>query len=260
MMSEEHREQETILIVENNADMRLVLETELEENYEVLLAENGRVGMEMAVLHVPDLVIADIMMPIMSGIGLCKELKENEVTNHIPVVMLTARGKEHHQIEGLEVGANDYISKPFSVPILKMRIHNLLESMSNYRMSVLHELEEKGGVEAVPFKDPFMKRIVAEVGAHLDDAEFGVKQLAEKMKMSERTLQRKLKAMIDKTPQDMIRFIRLQRAHAMLTDSSLSISEIAFKVGFQEPSNFSRSFKGLFGVPPSGCRKEPKGE
>ncbi|MBT3191158.1 MAG: response regulator [Verrucomicrobia bacterium] len=255
-MSDQAQEMETILVVEDNEDVRLVLLTELEDEYEVLVATDGREGLDMAVLDVPDLVITDIMMPVLSGLELCKALKANEVTNHIPVVMLTARGKEDEQVEGLEVGANDYISKPFSIPILKMRIHNLLESRRNYRMLILQQLDKDGGIEAVSFEDRFMERVVKLVGDHMADPDFGVEQLAAKMNMADRTLQRKLKAMTDTTPQDVIRSMRLNRACDLLKNSSLSVSEVAYQTGYLEPTNFGRSFKKQFGFPPSQCRSE----
>ena len=247
---------ETILVVEDNEDLRLVLQTELEDDYEVLLAKDGREGLELAVLHVPDLVITDIMMPVMFGLELCKELKTNEVTNHIPVVMLTARSKEDEQIEGLEHGANDYISKPFSVPILKMRVRNLLESRRNYRNRILQQVDDTGGIEAVPFEDRFMERIVKQVGEHMSDPDFKVESLSTAMNMAERTLQRKLKAMTNQTPQELIRSMRLNRARDLLENSNLSVSEVAFQVGYLEPTNFSRSFKKQFGFSPSQLRSE----
>ena len=247
---------ETILVVEDNEDLRLVLQTELEDDYEVLLAKDGREGLELAVLHVPDLVITDIMMPVMFGLELCKELKTNEVTNHIPVVMLTARSKEDEQIEGLEHGANDYISKPFSVPILKMRVRNLLESRRNYRNRILQQVDATGGIEAVPFEDRFMERIVKQVGEQMSDPDFRVESLSTAMNMAERTLQRKLKAMTNQTPQELIRSMRLNRARDLLENSNLSVSEVAFQVGYQEPTNFSRSFKKQFGFSPSQLRSE----
>ncbi len=247
---------ETILVVEDNEDLRLVLQTELEDDYEVLLAKDGREGLELAVLHVPDLVITDIMMPVMFGLELCKELKTNEVTNHIPVVMLTARSKEDEQIEGLEHGANDYISKPFSVPILKMRVRNLLESRRNYRNRILQQVDDTGGIEAVPFEDRFMERIVKQVGEQMSDPDFRVESLSTAMNMAERTLQRKLKAMTNQTPQELIRSMRLNRARDLLENSNLSVSEVAFQVGYLEPTNFSRSFKKQFGFSPSQLRSE----
>lgn len=255
-MDQQVTERATILVVEDNADVRLVLETELEDDYVVLLASHGHEGLELAIQNVPDLVITDVMMPKMSGLELCQAIKCNEVTNHIPVIMLTARGQEYEQIEGLEVGANDYISKPFSVPILKMRIHNLLESRRHYRLRILQQLDATGDIEAVSFGDRFMERVLACVDLHLSEPDFGVEQLAAEVGMSERTLQRKLKAMADSTPQDVIRSIRLNRARSLLESSSLSISEVAFKVGFQEPTNFSRSFKKQFSSPPSHFRSE----
>ena len=247
---------ETILVVEDNEDLRLVLQTELEDDYEVLLAKDGREGLELAVLHVPDLVITDVVMPVMFGLDLCKELKTNEVTNHIPVVMLTARSKEDEQIEGLEHGANDYISKPFSVPILKMRVRNLLESRRNYRNRILQQVDATGGIEAVPFEDRFMERIVKQVGEHMSDPDFKVESLSTAMNMAERTLQRKLKAMTNQTPQELIRCMRLNRARDLLENSNLPVSEVAFQVGYLEPTNFSRSFKNEFGISPSQLRSE----
>ena len=247
---------ETILVVEDNEDLRLVLQTELEDDYEVLLAKDGREGLELAVLHVPDLVITDVVMPVMFGLDLCKELKTNEVTNHIPVVMLTARSKEDEQIEGLEHGANDYISKPFSVPILKMRVRNLLESRRNYRNRILQQVDATGGIEAVPFEDRFMERIVKQVGEHMSDPDFKVESLSTAMNMAERTLQRNLKAMTNQTPQELIRSMRLNRARDLLENSNLSVSEVAFQVGYLEPTNFSRSFKKQFGFSPSQLRSE----
>ena len=247
---------ETILVVEDNEDLRLVLQTELEDDYEVLLAKDGREGLELAVLHVPDLVITDIMMPVMFGLDLCKELKTNEVTNHIPVVMLTARSKEDEQIEGLEHGANDYISKPFSVPILKMRVRNLLESRRNYRNRILQQVDATGGIEAVPFEDRFMERIVKQVGEQMSDPDFRVESLSTAMNMAERTLQRKLKAMTNQTPQELIRCMRLNRARDLLENSNLPVSEVAFQVGYLEPTNFSRSFKKQFVISPSQLRSE----
>lgn len=247
---------ETILVVEDNEDLRLVLQTELEDDYEVLLAKDGREGLELAVLHVPDLVITDVVMPVMFGLDLCKELKTNEVTNHIPVVMLTARSKEDEQIEGLEHGANDYISKPFSVPILKMRVRNLLESRRNYRNRILQQVDDTGGIEAVPFEDRFMERIVKQVGEQMSDPDFRVESLSTAMNMAERTLQRKLKAMTNQTPQELIRSMRLNRARDLLENSNLSVSEVAFQVGYLEPTNFSRSFKKQFGFSPSQLRSE----
>jgi len=247
---------ETILVVEDNEDLRLVLQTELEDDYEVLLAKDGREGLELAVLHVPDLVITDVVMPVMFGLDLCKELKTNEVTNHIPVVMLTARSKEDEQIEGLEHGANDYISKPFSVPILKMRVRNLLESRRNYRNRILQQVDATGGIEAVPFEDRFMERIVKQVGEQMSDPDFRVESLSTAMNMAERTLQRKLKAMTNQTPQELIRCMRLNRARDLLENSNLPVSEVAFQVGYLEPTNFSRSFKKQFVISPSQLRSE----
>ncbi|VGO16452.1 Alkaline phosphatase synthesis transcriptional regulatory protein PhoP [Pontiella desulfatans] len=250
----EHSEQ--VLVVEDNPDLRMVLETELEDDYEILTASNGREGLELALLHLPDLVIADIMMPVMSGIELCSALKGNELTNHIPVVMLTARDKESEQVEGLEVGANDYITKPFSIPILKMRVNNLLESRRNFRERMMRQWRDGGLRETspAPFEDPLVNRAVELILQHIDDSAFGVEELAQTMNLNSRTLQRKLKVLTDQTPREFIRSIRMREAHLLLRTGELSISEVAFQVGYREPTHFSRSFKQVFGISPSQLR------
>jgi DNA-binding response OmpR family regulator len=257
MMKNHKEHSELVLVVEDNADLRMVLETELEDDYEILTASNGREGLELALLHLPDLVIADIMMPVMSGIELCSELKSNELTNHIPIVMLTARDKESEQVEGLEVGANDYITKPFSIPILKMRVNNLLESRRNYRDRIMRQWKEgevNEGAAPDSFKDPLLNRVIELVRRNMGDSAFGVEEMARVMNLNSRTLQRKLKVLTDQTPREFIRSIRMREAHLLLRTEELSISEVAFHVGYREPTHFSRSFKQVFGISPSQLR------
>ncbi|MEP2776281.1 MAG: helix-turn-helix domain-containing protein [Luteolibacter sp.] len=244
-----------ILVIEDEAELRLLLQKALLDEYEVLTANDGREGLEMAVRHVPDLVITDVRMPGMSGLELCAELVANPKTQHIPVVMMTGGGKEYDQFKGLEVGASDYINKPFSLPVLKMRVRNLLKSRRLYRTHLLSQMGDDAGADAAPADDRFMDLMVEKVSLHLSDPEFGVEQLAEKLNMSKRTFQRKFKALTGKTPRNTIRSIRLKRARDLLENSSLSIAEVAFQVGFEEPTNFNRSFKNQFGFSPSRLRK-----
>jgi DNA-binding response OmpR family regulator len=256
MMKKHKEHSEQVLVVEDNPDLCMVLETELENDYEILMATNGREGLDLALQHIPDLIISDIMMPVMSGIELCSALKTNELTNHIPVVMLTARDKEREQIEGLEVGANDYITKPFSIPILKMRVRNLLESRRNFRERMIRQWKEDGLDEttATPFEDPLVNRAIGLVREHIADSAFGVEDLAQSMNLNSRSLQRKLKALTDQTPREFIRAIRMREAHSLLRAGELSISEVAFQVGYGEPTHFSRSFKQVFAISPSQLR------
>ena len=137
-----------------------------------------------------------------------------------------------------------------------MRVRNLLESRRNYRNRILQQVDDTGGIEAVPFEDRFMERIVKQVGEHMSDPDFKVESLSTAMNMAERTLQRKLKAMTNQTPQELIRSMRLNRARDLLENSNLSVSEVAFQVGYLEPTNFSRSFKNEFGISPSQLRSE----
>lgn len=248
---EKNEQQEIILVVEDNPDLREVLQTELEDEYEMLMAGDGRQGLDLALLHVPDLVITDIMMPVISGIELCRQLKENEVTCHVPVIMLTARDKESEQVEGLEVGANDYITKPFSTTLLKMRVHNLLETRRNYRVRLQRQLDGGEAVDALPMEDRLVNRAAELVRRHMGESGFGVQELAHAMNLHRRTLQRKLKVLTDQSPGEFIRSIRMTEARRMLEAGEGTVSEIAFRVGYAEPTHFSRSFRRQFGFAPS---------
>ncbi len=232
----------TVLLVEDDPDMRLVLEAELEDRYRVLSAANGREGLDLAVQEIPDLILADVMMPVMTGTEMCAGLREHPQTRHIPVILLTACDEEAQQIAGLEAGAVDYITKPFSTRILQLRIQNFLENPPRVPLPPQEA-------------DPFMDRLSREVRAHRGDAGFGVEALAEALNTTPRTLQRKLKERTGLTPREWIRRYRMEAARRMLEQENWRVAEVAFKVGYEEVSHFSRSFKQIFGFPPSQVRK-----
>ncbi len=246
-----------VLIAEDDEDVREVLQEELEDEYRVLEAENGRKALELARETPPDLVVTDIMMPEMDGLELCRLLKTGELTSHIPVIMLTSRGSVENQLEGLETGADDYVSKPFHMPILIARIHNLLATRKQMhdRFAGQELVVEPGEITVVSSDEQLLQRAIGVVGEHMDDSDFSVEAFSAAMHMSRSALYLKLKGLVGQTPQEFIRTLRLKRAAQLLSDSTDNMSEIAAQVGWLEPTHFSRAFKNQFGQSPSDYRK-----
>jgi signal transduction histidine kinase/DNA-binding response OmpR family regulator len=246
-----------ILLVEDNADVRAFVRDELLARYTILEAENGQLGLEQARQAQPDLVLSDVMMPVMNGVELCRQLKADPETSHLPVILLTARGSQEHQLEGLDSGADDYIPKPFSLPILLARVRNLLAARQQLRERFGQEITavEPAELTVNPLDEQVLQQAIEAVEAQLDNDEFSVEDLAATLSMSSRTLRYKLKALVDQSPQVFIRTLRLKHAAQQLRTSSDTIAEIAAQVGFLEPTHFSRGFKQQFGMTPSQYRK-----
>ncbi|WP_322608956.1 hybrid sensor histidine kinase/response regulator transcription factor [Pontiella agarivorans] len=250
---------ETVLIADDNEDVRSFVRMELADHYQVIEAGDGEDGLQKARETIPDLVISDVMMPKMNGVEMCRRLKGDELTSHIPIVMLTARGSEEHQLEGLGTGADDYVTKPFSMPLLKARIQNLLESRRVMRERFARELTvEPSAITVTSVDEKLLQSAIGVVEEHMDDAGFTVERFAAEMHMARNTLLLKLRALVDQSPQEFIRTLRLKRARQLLEQNAGTIAEIAFQVGFEEPTHFSRSFKKQFGQTPSGYLKNRK--
>ena len=249
----------TVLIVDDNADIRTYLRSILQGKYSVLEAEDGKRGLELAREHVPDLIVSDVMMPVMNGLEFCHQVKKDVISSHIPVILLTARALERHQIEGYESGADAYITKPFSPELLLARIDNLLQSR--------HQLKDLWGTKpaatpptvAAPtptaIEDAFISRFKGIVEERLADSNLSVEDLAADMGLSRVQLYRKVKALTGSTPIDLLRKARLVQAQRLLQESTLSVSEIAYKVGFASPSYFTKCYKDEFGTVPGEARK-----
>ncbi|GJH41164.1 hybrid sensor histidine kinase/response regulator [Capnocytophaga sp. HP1101] len=245
--------EESILVVEDNEDMRNYIQNILSEHYHVLLARDGEEGLELAIAHIPDLIVSDIMMPKRDGISMVKELCANEKTNHIPIILLTALDKESQVVEGYSLGVEDYITKPFSAKILSKRIENILLSRKKlweqYSSSPnLNVYREK--LVGQPWKKEFVDKISNIVMEHLSDPEFSIDALAFELNMSTNQLFKKVKAIMNTTPYNVIVQIRMTAATELMKQGNLNISEVAYKVGYQELSNFSRSFKKFYNVSP----------
>jgi DNA-binding response OmpR family regulator len=245
---------EIILVVEDNPDVRSYIADQFKGQYQIVEAENGRIGLERALEATPDLIISDIMMPEMDGTEFCKLLKTNEKTSHIPVVMLTALAEQGDRIKGLELGADDYLVKPFDARELTVRVANLIEGRKrlhdHYRRS-LTSFAPSTPIEAESVDALFLKKVREAVEANLDDENFSVVELGNQVGMSRSQLHRKLSALTGYSPNEVIRNMRLERAKQLLEKKAGNASEIAYMTGFNSPAYFAKCFKDYFGVTPS---------
>ncbi|HUF09782.1 MAG TPA: ATP-binding protein [Rhodothermales bacterium] len=241
----------TILVVEDNDDMRRYLRSILASHYLVLEAANGREGLRKAVTEAPALVLTDIMMPEMSGLALCSALKADEQTSHIPVVILTAKASHEALIEGLSSGADDYITKPFDATELIIRTENLIEirSLLLKKSSVFEP--QPAEVDEPSADEVFAGQVTEIVEKRLGDSNFTVDWLADEVGLSRRQLERRLRKISRLTPAGFIRLMRLKRAAQLLEKKVGTVSEVSYRVGFNDPNYFSRLFHQAFGVPPS---------
>lgn len=243
----------SILLVEDNFDMRHFIKEQLTKNYKVIEAINGDEGLKKAMANPSDLIITDLMMPKMDGIELCKRLKTDVHTSHIPVIMLTAKAGMENKIEGLETGADDYLTKPFDAKELLVRTKNLIEQRQKLR-----ELYSNKEVQVDPKKitvtsidQKFLEELILLLEEHYSDADFGVPQMQEALAMSKTQLHRKLKALTNEAPGELLRNFRLKRAAQLLSQKADSVTQIAYRVGFNNLSYFAKCFKELYGVAPS---------
>ena len=242
-----------ILIIEDSSDMRVYLETMLSEQFRIITAKDGEEGFHKAQEYIPDLIICDIMMPVMDGMELLKAVKGNEKTNHIPIILLTARHTESTIMEGYQTGADDYITKPFSEKMLKIRIDNILsirrKMWENYKQSKNID-EYKDKLAENPQKQAFVNKINELIIQNISKTDFGIEILAGEMRMSPKQMLRKVRALMDTTPFHVILQVKMTQAAKMLLETNMNISEIAFEVGYEELSNFSRAFKKYYNMSP----------
>ena len=253
----------TVLIVDDNADIRTYLHSILQGRYRLLEAQDGKHGLEVAREQVPDLIVSDVMMPVMNGLEFCQQVKSDVISSHIPVILLTARALSQHQIEGYQSGADAYITKPFSQELLLVRIENLLHSRHQLRNLWSNRADEPDNKpnEAIPaisedqIEDAFISKFKKAVEEHMGDSNISVEELAAKMGLSRVQLYRKVKALTGNTPVDLLRKARLARAKELLTGTELTVSEIAYQVGFASPSYFTKCYKDEYGVVPGEARK-----
>jgi len=245
------KDKPVILIVEDNDDLRKYISRNLENRYSITLAENGKMGLDKAHKNIPDLVISDVMMPEMDGMEMCKRLKTDERTDHIPVIMLTVRADSYSKLGGLETGADDYLVKPFDPQELKVRARNLLEQrrklMEKFRMEFISDTIEMG----LPPKDQFIKRLLDIFDQHISDPEFSIDQLSGELNLSRSQVHRKVMAITGYAPNELFRNHRLKNAALLFRSGYTHVAQVMHRVGFNNQSYFTKCFGKLFEMTPS---------
>ena len=249
----------TVLIVEDNPELRSFLRSALEDRYNMIEAPDGLIGWDTAVEELPDLVISDVMMPGMDGFRLCGKLKSDPRTSHIPTILLTARSSTADQISGLEMGADIYLAKPFSIHVLRLHLRNLLAGRETVRRRYVGEIAALAGeAKEQTMDDLFMKKALSFIGEKMDDEEFGVAMLSEHMLMSQPILYKKIKALTDMSVNDFIKSVRLKKAAQLLREKRHTVIEVVYMVGYNDRKHFAGEFKKMFGVTPGEYAKEPR--
>lgn len=255
LLQQDVEELSTILIVDDNEDIRSYLRVLLAGQYYVIEASDGQNGLRLAKESVPDLIVSDVMMPVMDGLTFCSKIKEDEVTSHIPVILLTARSEESQRIEGYEHGADAYITKPFSDHLLLVRISNLLQAR---RQRKNDEVKQMLSAEDIQTDEPgermFLERFKKAAKSHIGDANLRMDDLGSELSLSKVQMYRKVKALTGKTPAEVLREMRMQKAYSLLKQTDKTISEVAAEVGFAIPGYFSACFKKQFGINPTELR------
>ncbi len=241
-----------ILLVEDNLDMRTYLRSSLQDEYSLIETDNGKQGLELANDHVPDMIISDVMMPRMDGLEFCRRVKTDEKTSHIPVILLTARATQESRIEGLETGADAYLTKPFDSKELTVRIEKTIEQRQKLREKFSRQVTiGPAEVSVTSMDEQFLTNAIRIVEEHMSDAEFDVENFGAEIGLSRVQLYRKLKALTNLSVTEFVRNIRLKRAAQLIDQNSGTIAEITYKVGFTDASYFAKRFKETFGLTPT---------
>jgi DNA-binding response OmpR family regulator len=245
----------TVLVIDDNPEILSYLKDIFSEQYNVIDAEDGEVGFKKASIEIPDLIISDVMMPNKDGITLCKELKSQITTSHIPIILLTARTSTVFEIEGLKTGANDYVTKPFDAKVIKARVESLLENRDKLRAHLLNKVRfEPTAAEVISDTDTensFITKAILLVEQNLENQDFGIDHMVDDLNMSRSSLFRKIKSLTGLSISGFIRSVRLKKAAHLILTSDLNLSQISYEVGFNDYKYFKTSFKKQFKCLPS---------
>ncbi|WP_299547961.1 hybrid sensor histidine kinase/response regulator transcription factor [Seonamhaeicola sp.] len=240
-----------VLIVEDNNDIRNYISDELKERYQVIGAENGKEGLQIAIATLPDVIISDIMMPESDGIQLANQLKSNDLTSHIPVLFLTAKTGVDNKIKGLTTGAEDYIQKPFNISEIKLKIKNILDSRYQLLKNFEKQTSAKANSSNIETTDKYLEKINLKLNEHLENSELSIDKLCSELGIGRSQLYRKIQALTGKSIIEYINSYRLSIAMQLIKEGHHTLKEIAYKTGYNDNRYFSRSFKKEFGNPPS---------
>lgn len=250
-------EKDSILVIEDNDDVRLFIEDLLNPDYAVLSAQDGEEGIATALKEIPSLIVCDVMMPVKDGFEVASTLKSNELTSHIPIILLTAKADKDSMLKGLGTAADDYVMKPFDRDELLARISTLLNNRKKLRERFFAKMSiNPEDVEVSSMDQQFIKKVLQIIETYLADDSFTVEKLGKEIGMSRSQIHRKLTATIGKSPNQLIKNVRLQRAHDLITKNAATISEIAYMTGFSSPNYFNSCFKDEFGFTPGEVRKQ----
>ena len=241
-----------VLVIDDNADICAYATVLLNSEYDVIVASNGEEGLKKAIREVPDIVVCDVMMPGMDGLECCKRLKNDGITSHIPIILLTAKTLDEYRVEGYMYGVDAYLTKPFSGMVLKARIKNLIENRKLMKIAFGNDAREEVHEEVMQsIEDKFVEKFRAIIQNNLGNSELSVETISKEMGISRAQLYRKIKTMTGISPNDIIREARLKRADRLLETTDKSISEIAYEVGFSSPSYFTKCYREFFGRTPN---------
>ncbi|GAA4233507.1 two-component regulator propeller domain-containing protein [Postechiella marina] len=250
-LPEINAEKTLVLIVEDNDDIRGYIHDELKETYQIVEAENGKEGLQLAIATLPDVIISDIMMPESDGIQLANQLKSNDLTSHIPLLFLTAKTGVENKIAGLTTGAEDYIQKPFNISEIKLKIKNVLESRNQLLKKFKLENPQELSVSNSKNDDKYLEKVNLVLDKHLENSDFSVDQLCSELAISRSQLYRKIQALTGKSIIEYINSYKLTIAMQLIKEKKYTLKEISYKIGYNDNRYFSRSFKKEFGNPPS---------
>jgi DNA-binding response OmpR family regulator len=248
---EDHSDLPVILVVEDNDDLTNYISGILENNHKILTAGDGKKGFEIAVEAIPDLVISDVMMPVTDGMEMCRQLKSDERTSHIPVIMLTAKADRDSKLEGLKTGADDYILKPFDAEELQLRVRNMLEHHEKLREKFKMNFLSDGSGKDLPSGDSLLENTLQIMHKRMAETDFNIDYLTDELNMSRSQLYRKIRSITGSTPNGLLLMVRMKHSAMLLKSSDLNITQVMYEVGLRNPSHFAASFREFFGVNPS---------
>nr|WP_315156878.1 two-component regulator propeller domain-containing protein [uncultured Flavobacterium sp.] len=245
----------TVLIVEDNSDLRSYLKEELKKEYKVIVAENGQKGYDLAVQKLPDLILTDVIMPVMDGLEMCKKIKGNIKTSHIPLLMLSAKALVKDRLEGIDSGADLYLSKPFNMDILRSSLIQLINSRQIIFNKFYDGITKKAQQKTTTIDNDFMQKTLNYIHENISEPELSVELLASIVFLSRSQLYRKIKTLTGLSVNEFIRNVRLEKARQLIEQGTDNINEISYKVGFSSPSYFTKCFKSKFGYVPTDGKK-----
>ena len=246
---QEASDAQIMLIVEDNPDVRYFIRSHFDSSFKIFEAKNGQEGFDIAVKIIPDVIISDILMPKVDGYEFCKRIKKDERTSHIPVLLLTALHSKEHEIEGLSLGADDYITKPFDISILQTKIENMLLLRRSLKEKYTSQIILKPSDLTISSPDErFLKKAIEVVEKNISNPDLDIEQFASEVGVSRMQLYRKFNALTNMTVKEFIRNIRLQRAAQLLLEKKMTVTEIAYAVGFKDLSHFRKCFHREFGM------------